>query len=49
MQTFFAPRKLTESRLGLIKKLIDEFNMAVRALPKIPTGFKTIEEARAFV
>ena len=49
LQTFFAPRKLTESRLGLIKKLIDEFNMAVRALPKIPTGFKTIEEARAFV
>jgi len=24
-------------------------HMAVRALPKIPTGFKTIEEARAFV
>ena len=49
LQTFFAPRKLTESRLGLIKKLIDEFNTAVRTLPKIPTGFKTIEEAKAFV
>ena len=46
LQTFFQPRLLTPSRLGLIKLLITEFNDAVRLLPKIPKGYKTIEEAR---
>jgi len=46
LQTFFQPRALTPSRLGLIKLLITEFNDAVRILPKVPKGYKTIEEAR---
>ncbi len=46
LQTFFQPRALTPSRLELIKLLITEFNDAVRLLPKIPKGYKTIEEAR---
>ena len=49
LQDFFRPRALTEKRLGLIKMLIDEFNVAVRALPKVPKGYNTIEEARLYV
>jgi len=49
LQNFFQPRKLTEKRLALIKTLIDEFNHAVRSLPKIPKGYATIEEARLYV
>ena len=46
LQTFFQPRKLTQSKLALIKRMIDEFNDAVDKLPRIPKGFETLEEAQ---
>ena len=46
LQTFFQPRKLSQSKLALIKRMIDEFNDAVDKLPRIPKGFETLEEAQ---
>ena len=47
LQTFFQPRALTESKLALIKTMIDEFNEAVDSLPRIPKGHKTLRDAQA--
>lgn len=47
LQTFFQPRALTESKLALIKTMIDEFNEAVDSLPRIPKGHKTLQDAQA--
>ena len=45
LQTFFNPRALTESKLFLLRAMIDEFNEAVEKLPRIPKGFETLEDA----
>ena len=47
LQDFFQPRTLSESKLELIRLMIDEFNEAVGKLPRIPKGHKTLEEAQA--
>ena len=47
LQSFFQPRTLSESKLGLIRLMIDEFNEAVGKLPRIPKGHATLEEAQA--
>jgi len=46
LQDFFQPRTLSESKLELIRLMIDEFNEAVGKLPRIPKGHKTLEEAQ---
>ena len=46
LQTFFQPRALTESKLALIRIMIDEINQAVDALPRVPKGFGSLEEAQ---
>jgi hypothetical protein len=46
LQTFFQPRALTESKLALIKIMIDEINQAVDALPRVPKGFKSLTDAQ---
>ena len=46
LQTFFQPRALTESKLALIKIMIDEINQAVDALPRVPKGFKSLADAQ---
>ena len=45
LQTFFNPRVLTESKLYLLRVMIDEFNSAVEKLPRVPKGFGTLKEA----
>ena len=47
LQSFFQPRTLSESKLALIRLMIDEFNEAVGKLPRIPKGHATLEEAQA--
>ena len=46
LQSFFQPRALTESKLALVKIMIDEINEAVDALPRVPKGFGSLEEAQ---
>lgn len=46
LQTFFQPRALTESKLALVKIMIDEINAAVDELPRVPKGFQSLEEAQ---
>ena len=45
LQTFFQPRKLSKSKLELIRMLVKEFNEAVEKLPRIPKGHTSLREA----
>ena len=46
LQTFFAPRAISENKHALIAMLITEINAAIDKLPRVPKGHDSLEEAQ---